>query len=1457
MGADQPQWIGDYRLDQKLGKGAMGTVYRVWRRDGQGPFALKLLHPETLDDSRALKRFVNEGRSMAALREHPGIVGVLDMGMADEGPFVVMDYVEGATLRDLLKQGALSERQALEHVASVVDALAYAHDRGFVHRDVKPENVLVTKDGRALLSDFGVTRVLGGLEDLTRTGELLGTPAYMAPEQVSSDLGAVGPAIDVYAIGVLLYQLLCGRSPYEATSSVVLLSQLLNGDPFPRPRELRPRLNPVWEDVILGALERDPKRRFANAAELAEELELALAGPLEGGGARRRVAASLSALVVLLALVGAGLALRARRGGAGATPADSPQARLGAAEVQAELRARWEADDFAGLARLCEDPARRAAARDDADRYAELARAGLELERARTDGSWDRLRAKSEELLREREPEARLAARARACLGLALLHDGSGPRAARAALGPPPHAEVPWLGLLLAAGGDAKAALSRWPTDYLPASRARVAAWAGDAASARAALGLLPAGRAAALAADLGLVDEGATPWSPASAGWEAIAAGRHAITRGAPLLAQAALGGAALDRSQVSDPALRLAACLLEAQAQLAACEPVRAEEAWREGEAVAAQVEDDPLLVVAWRVWGARALGITSEAAAGWAPLVPALAAQDVESELALARAGQAGAEGALLLDCWDAVDAACAGGDYDEDLLGGWRAALDRLRRGALPHAASAAWVRLRLLQTGLGWTGLGPLLQACDACGQGAWAGRLRARALIAQAREEARELWVARLAQGRAAGPERVAELRVQLATAINGLRAAARATRDPALLRALRLEQAAACLEREQLGWLTGPADGQPGERRAPPRELVDDLEELLAELLAKAPEAAVRAAHRAYQQALRSGQDLRAPALDLARAAAELQPETLSAWWLRARCGDRDGLPLLESLRAVLEVVPCEAALAARAAEVSGSAAGLEAWPAQAAPLLAYRRWCSAPDGPREPRAWAELAVAVEVSPDLFPLLCARARALTPAEAAALTDATTSRLGAALVGAARGGAAWRQNYLALSELHRELPTLVLPELAAAELLLLPEPDPAARVRRSAAARAHLRRARARRPDVFLPALLGTCDPQAKDELARLRDWEVALGHRPAPEAPSATAFAAVAGYLNGRNEHPLRVVLERGGARSILATWRALYFQDGSPPAPLDELKIPPQDASTTVVALARAEEAALTGDLAQATRQALRVLAVSGGGGGPLLPRLERRVARLLPQPRYPVEQAATLRDLPALPRLGAAMAGALDGEAEALRILSAIAGPAAAPPSHPFSLVLADALGRCAPQLVIEPRGADTAAELAARLLLAADARPLTPRAVREVRLARFAISRLPAAERAVRTQELLLFVARLQPIAAVHEPMLDLVLDAWFLSPANRAAIQPALVRMPEPARPAPGASPNAVLLIYLRRARRELALSGAITPESAQALGPLIVQDAARQGEGWQPGFAEVSAALGR
>ena len=314
--------IGNYEVERELGRGGMGVVFLV--RDAQGlPFALKLLRREGVHlEPELLARFELEARALATL-DHPHVVRVRDHGQAPAGPFLVLDYVPGESLAARLKRaGPLEPAAALALLEVLCDAVQHAHEVGVLHRDLKPDNVLLREDGQALLSDFGLARRVGAQQQLTRTGEIVGTPATMAPEQIEGS--SQGPATDVYGLGGLLYAALTGRAPFRASSTLALFDQVLSADPAP-PSELAPGVPAPLDALVLRCLRKDPAERYPSAAALGAVLR-----ELRGGGARRgRTRAPWLALGAAGALVlGGALGLRLWGG---------PGARSGPAAPRAEL----------------------------------------------------------------------------------------------------------------------------------------------------------------------------------------------------------------------------------------------------------------------------------------------------------------------------------------------------------------------------------------------------------------------------------------------------------------------------------------------------------------------------------------------------------------------------------------------------------------------------------------------------------------------------------------------------------------------------------------------------------------------------------------------------------------------------------------------------------------------------------------------------------------------------------------------------------------------------------------------------------------------------------------------------------------------------------------------------------------------------------------------------------------
>jgi uncharacterized protein (TIGR03067 family) len=307
--------VGPYLIEQRLGSGGMGSVYRALREDAyRQQVALKVIRPG-LDTEEVLRRFRTERQVLADL-PHPHIARLLDGGTTDDGrPYLVMEYIDGEPLDRYCEQHQLGTRERVELLRAVCGAVQHAHERGVVHRDLKPGNVLVTADGTPKVTDFGLAkRLAGGAEDAspTQSGAILGTPSYMAPEQAGGKRAEVGAAADVYALGAILYELLTGRPPFQAETPLDTLLKVISDEPAP-PSRLRANVPRDIETICLKCLSKEPARRYASAANLAEDLGRFLAGqPIQARPVgrvarlwrwcRRRplVAALITALVVSL-----------------------------------------------------------------------------------------------------------------------------------------------------------------------------------------------------------------------------------------------------------------------------------------------------------------------------------------------------------------------------------------------------------------------------------------------------------------------------------------------------------------------------------------------------------------------------------------------------------------------------------------------------------------------------------------------------------------------------------------------------------------------------------------------------------------------------------------------------------------------------------------------------------------------------------------------------------------------------------------------------------------------------------------------------------------------------------------------------------------------------------------------------------------------------------------------------
>ena len=305
-----PSSFGDYDLLREVARGGMGVVFCARQRSLNRQVAIKMILAGEFASPQFVKRFRQEASAAASL-QHPNIVTVHEVGESEGQYYFSMDFVEGPNLAELVRAEPLSARRAARYLKSIAEAIQYAHQKGILHRDLKPSNILIDQLDQPRITDFGLAKQFNSDFELTQTGQTLGSPAYISPEQGWGPASDVGPRSDIYSLGAVLYHLVTGRPPFQGDTVHQILLQAQNVEPIP-PRRLNPGVPDDLQTICLKSLEKNPAKRYQTSQELAEDLgrflstEPILARPIGPGGKalrwcqRRPVVAALAAAVVLL-----------------------------------------------------------------------------------------------------------------------------------------------------------------------------------------------------------------------------------------------------------------------------------------------------------------------------------------------------------------------------------------------------------------------------------------------------------------------------------------------------------------------------------------------------------------------------------------------------------------------------------------------------------------------------------------------------------------------------------------------------------------------------------------------------------------------------------------------------------------------------------------------------------------------------------------------------------------------------------------------------------------------------------------------------------------------------------------------------------------------------------------------------------------------------------------------------
>lgn len=264
------KYFGRYEILEKIGKGGMGEVYKAYDSQLQRVVALKLPIFQETPTPTHMERFLREAKTTAGLR-HPNIVTVYDIGLEGNQPFLVMEFIKGVSLREYVRENKLSYEVIAEILYKVLNALEYAHKQNIIHRDLKPENIMM-EDGEPKVMDFGLAKVHESSQLLSQTGMIIGTPQYMPPEQATGDVKSMDHRSDIYSVGIILYELMCGQPPFSADSLVNLIYKILNDEPI-YPKKYQKQIPIELENIALKAIQKDKRYRYDNAESFAQDIK--------------------------------------------------------------------------------------------------------------------------------------------------------------------------------------------------------------------------------------------------------------------------------------------------------------------------------------------------------------------------------------------------------------------------------------------------------------------------------------------------------------------------------------------------------------------------------------------------------------------------------------------------------------------------------------------------------------------------------------------------------------------------------------------------------------------------------------------------------------------------------------------------------------------------------------------------------------------------------------------------------------------------------------------------------------------------------------------------------------------------------------------------------------------------------------------------------------------------------